>query len=261
MSECPSHELWPQLAAGDLPEREAQQLRAHVGGCSACSERLTASQGLLAALAQPAAQPDERRVQALMRAADAPPRRLAAPLALAAGLAAAAALVPLWVVSVQRGEGFTARGGGEASWRQRVRAEIRPLGAAARPVGAGASLAARAPLTVWYRNLETRLDLQLLAFVVDGAGEVHWLSPAWAAGAPAPAPGHLPRAEGDALMPDAFVADGAAPGSGTLVTVISSAPLSLQPIELAPPDVRRDPVVLFPGAVVWSVPVHLEEAP
>jgi hypothetical protein len=259
VTECPSLELWPQLAAGDLPEREAAALRVHADGCSACAGLLTDSRGLLAALARPAAAPEAARVQALMRAVEAPaPSRLGflVPIAVAAGLIAIA--VPL----ATRPSGELTPRGAELTWRQRAHAELRPLAAAAKPVSPGTLLPARAPLSVWYRNLETAAPLKLLAFVVDGAGEVHWVAPAWPEGQPTPAPAVLPRAEGAALMPESFVAEGAAAGDALLVTVVSDATLSVDTVEHAPPAQRRDPASLFPGALVWSAAVHLTpEAP
>ncbi|MBL8957297.1 MAG: hypothetical protein JNK82_41370, partial [Myxococcaceae bacterium] len=249
MTECPDIELWPQLAAGEVAERDAAGLRIHAHECAACGTRLAQSQALIAALARPALAADPRRVHALMRAVDAAPRRrlpVWAPVAVAAGLAAVA--VPF--LAGDRGE-LTSRGGNSLTWRQRAAAELRPLASPSKPVAAGAALSARAPLAVWYRNIEPSAALQLLAFVVDGEGEVHWVAPAWTGGA-APQAIALPRSEGAALMPESFVAEGAAPGDGLLVTVVSDSALALERLEQAAPAARRDPASLFPGALVWA---------
>jgi len=254
MTACPDIELWPQLAAGDVAEREAAGLREHASGCAACGARLAESQALIAALSRPALAADPRRVQALMRAVDAsPPRRLPLWVPLAAAAVVAAVIVPF---ALRDRRELQARGGDALTWRQRAAAELRPLASPSKPVAPGMPLSARAPLAIWYRNIEPSAALQLLAYVVDGAGEVHWVAPAWPAGQAPPAAAALPRSERAALMPESFVAEGAAPGDGLLVTIISDSPLSLERVEAA--AARRDPAALFPEALVWTAPVHLE---
>jgi hypothetical protein len=258
VSACPDVDLWPRLLDGDLPEREAHALRAHAAGCTRCTAELESSERLLSALSRPAAAAPQK-VRALMQAIEqaAPPRRPA----LTLGLAAAAAVAVIAAVGALRpfsNDGaFTPRGA-TLGWRQKVRAEVRPLEHAAQPLKPGAALRGDAPLAVWYRNLEEDKPLYLLAWLVDGAGEVHWIVPTWPQGGDAPSSARLPRADVAALMPEAFVADEPQGGAGMLITVVSQRPLSAQAVEDTRPDNRSRAETLFPDALVWRAAVQLQ---
>ncbi len=256
MTPCPAHSEWPRLLDGVVEERRAQHLRAHATGCPPCARRLARAAALLDALARPAVEPDPARVARLMAHLDAanPPRPVLVPrLAIAA--AAMALAVVAWVGLRPDPGTFTPRGS-SAGWPSKVHAELRVLSDVAHPVAADAGLSSSTAITVWYRNVETSRDLFVLAYLLDGVGEAHWVAPAWPeARQGAPVASRLPRAEGVALFEESFVPESPAPGRGQLVAVICPEPRSTGVVEAAPPPRRGDAEALFPGCVVWRQPI------
>lgn len=258
MKTCPDSTVWPRLLDGDLPEREAQPTRAHAESCPACAALLEESRLILRELAQPVVAPDEVSVRKLLQRVtevERPsryPKRAWVPIAVAATVLLS---VVTWR-SLERTETFTARGG-SLEWRQRVSAEIRPVLNAAQPWGAHPTLTPDTALVVWYRNLETQKPLYLAAFLIDGAGEVHWVSPAWGAGVPAPRTSLLPKAETEALMPSSFIPSQPANGDGELVTLVSTQAVSVEEIEGAERARRAGKPADLPG-VMWRQPVRIE---
>ncbi|MBX7117181.1 MAG: hypothetical protein K1X64_22885 [Myxococcaceae bacterium] len=261
MKPCPSSETWPRLLEGDLPEREAQTVREHVQTCTVCAAQLEETRALLGALAKPLAEPDAQRVRKVMkrvRETERQPQwsRRWVPLAVAA--TAALASVAVWWRPGAPGT-FTARGG-NTQWRQRVSVEVRSALNAGQKWAARASLMAETPLVVWYRNIEKTRPLYLAAFLVDGAGEVHWVAPAWPADEPPPLLAELPVSDSDALMPWSFIPANPAAGDGELVTWVVDEALNVEAVEQAEAARRVGTQVSLPG-VVWRQPVRIEPAP
>ena len=260
MKPCPPSDVWPRLLEGDLPEREAQPIRENAKECTVCAAQLEETRALMGALAKPVAESDGQRVRQVMervRASERQPHWSRRWVRLAV-TAAALASVALWW-RPRAPDTFTARGGA-VEWQQRVGVDVRSALNAGQKWAPPAVLAANTPLVVWYRNIEKTRPLYLAAFLVDGAGEVHWVAPAWAADEPAPALGELPMSDSDALMPWSFIPANPASGEGELVTWVVDEALNVEAVEQAEAARRVGTQVSLPG-VVWRQPVRIEPAP
>lgn len=249
---CPAAETWLSYCAGEAPPPVSDALEAHARSCARCRGELAFARALQAPSA-PAAD-TARLAAAVMRATSRPAPSSRALGALAAGLLAVVAvgLAARW----RPGGEVTARGGEPHTWQQRVIAELRPAGAVRRPVLDGEPLARATRWAVWYRNAEAERPLFLLAYLVDAAGELHWLTPAYRVEGQEPAPAPLPTSLGEQLLGEVVQFDAAA-GPATLVTLVGPTPGSVLAFEAAPATAQQDPAALLPGAVVWRRTVTL----
>jgi hypothetical protein len=183
---CPASDKWLLLLLGELSLNESDALERHRHGCTQCQAELRTCQGLLADLE---ARPElattteifTERVLAACAQVEGPAparRRATVSAGVAAVLAAAAALV-LWLRAPEPAEPerWTARGGSQQS-SQLPSAElffvrekrVRPL--------PGAVLAQGDALLVRCSNPGAQ-PWYLALFVLDPAGEAHWIYPAY----------------------------------------------------------------------------------
>jgi hypothetical protein len=236
---CPPHdELW-RLLDGELSENRAAAVRAHVARCPACAAAQAALRARLERIDAPVpGVPSADAVRAVLARAQAgaPAARPRRPslLLLAAPLVAAAAAALAVVALRSPPEPFTPRGG-EVAWVELVGVElwtVEPL----RLVEPGARISDAAALVARYRNASAA-PAHLLAFGIDGRGEVHWLYPAFLDGRTDPPAVVLPPRSAAPLADGAVLSEVPA-GSLQLVTLVSPQPLHVRSIEALPAPER-----------------------
>ncbi len=185
---CPSNDTLLRLAEGQLPEDQAQLVRAHVAGCEACRARAEKNRQ------------DEGRFDG--------PRW---PLVLAAGLTvvgAAVAFLP------RQGQDGAFQPGG-AAWERRVVAKVHtvPAGELTR----GDRVDAHAPFFVEVSGLSQTDSLYVIAWVLDASGAARGLATSPLTGA---------TSNGARRIDQLRAMNDLAPGAATAITVVSPAPLS-----------------------------------
>jgi hypothetical protein len=265
---CPHPDEWLRLLDGELTENRGAELRAHAGGCAACARALQQAETLLVRLAAPVpGVPSPGSVAALMARLDQPlpaarPRRRVV-LWSGAGIAAAAAVALLLLRPPAREEAgdFTPRGG-PVAWSSAVGVELWAVEAPLRRVGPGSLLAAGTPVVATASN-GSAAPAYLLAFALDGRGEVHWLYPAFLDARTDPLAVRLEPGTPRRALPDGAVLEGLPPGPLRLVTIVSRTPLAVSAVERLAPG-EREPAALaarFTEARVEVVPVRLEPSP
>ncbi|MCP3142782.1 cupin domain-containing protein [Pyxidicoccus xibeiensis] len=272
-SPCPEPSVWLQLVDRQLPEEQAQALRAHARGCAHCQRGLRDTEALAARIAaplEPASSTDEAVARVLRRVRAGPAEQRArarwnrpwAGGAVAAALAAGLAVLFLRPVpGPPHGEGTAlARGTAAASSLGRsVGVTFHTPLTGTTPLAPGAVVPAEAGFGVRYRNVDARGPVFLLAFAQDARGEVHWLHPAHLhedANEPSVQLEAAPEAR---TLEEVVVLEEPAPGPLRLVSVVTRAPLGVRDIESLAPEARTPEALRqrWPEASVESLSVVL----
>jgi hypothetical protein len=243
MMGCPERAEIVALIDGELTENRARALRAHVDGCAACGGELASWQRVIARIATPAPPAPGAAQRVLARLSDAPvaaarARRWPAlgGLALAAGAALALAIL------LHHPQGpepeLVARGGGTHSLARDVDVSVYASEATLRQLHDGATVSPETAFAVSYRNLGA--PAYAAVFAIDGAGELHWIAPAYLSAASDPTSFLLAPAPGatDTVLADATMLASPTPGALRVLVVVTSTPLHVSEVErLAPHDV------------------------
>jgi hypothetical protein len=246
---CPTPEELTGLLDGELTENRAARLRGHAAGCTACAAELEAQRRLVARLRAPVpGVPSPGALAAVMGRLDRAGAPAAAPparrrVAWVAGLsAAAAALLALAGTLPARERDAFAPRGAEVAWTSKVGVELWALEGRPRRLQEGDLLPAGVALVASYSNVDPA-PAWLLAFAVDGRGEVHWLYPAWLDPATDPPATRLEGSAVQRALPESVVLEGVPEGALRLVTVVSPRSHRVSEIEDA------GPAGLEPGAL------------
>lgn len=236
MTPCPGGEELLRLLDGEVTENRALELRQHLAGCPSCARAARAHEAFLARLAAPVpGVPSPGAVERVMRRVVAEPptpsRRRTWRLAFPAGalaLAAAAAAILVAVIRPPHPSVFLARGG-PAAWERKVGVELWTAEAPPHRLTEELLVSPATAYVATYRNL-TGATAYLLAFAVDGAGQVHWLYPAFLD--PSADPASLPlEAIASGTLPESVELEQVPPGELRLFTILSPGPLSVSQIE------------------------------
>jgi len=243
---CPEREELIRFRERALREHRADEIRAHVAGCTACRDRLaglaTLVADLRAPIAFPGGPPGSREVARVMARLDAPPPALrpAWPRFALAALAAAGAIVFAAAWPARDRGAFTARGGTAPLAADHVTAEAidREVGTTlfalvphAEPLAAGARVSSSTGFVLGTRNLSRAVPLFVLAFAVDARDELHWLYPAFTTAGSDPAALPLPASDATRLMPDSVVLEGVAAGPLRVIVMVGAERLHVSAIE------------------------------
>jgi hypothetical protein len=233
-----------RLADGELTENDAARVRDHLRGCAVCRARDEALRAVLGDLRAPLGANDAAAIDAVMRRlATATPDPIALPRAvprarralwaggLAAALVAGVAVVPRLAPHVgdpgleARGRpigGSLARGVGLSVYRV-----ASPRDALAR---GGVAVAPDEAYALRYTNL-LRDSVYVLAFAIDAAGTVHWVSPAYVDPQTNPEAVALAPSTAERSLPSGTALEGPAPGAMRFVAVVSRAPLHVLDVD------------------------------
>lgn len=270
---CPEHDVLVALGDGELAESRAQSVRAHTEGCTRCRAELAELAAIAGDLRAPL--PGALRRHSAEAFADDLLAKLDRPRVRASrarlppwasALAAAAALVFAVGVSYRctRPNGdsseWTARDGlASAPTTQRTLVQFgRVSGTSFAPIVDGARLGADAVLAAEIGGTEgpTRY---LLAFLVDAAGDRHWIYPAYEPGAPAPSALALPVTAAPRVLGSMVRLDRPASGAAQLVAIVLSRSESVDHVEHAPLDrlTREQLAAHYEGALVVVTRVEI----
>ncbi len=272
-SPCPEPSVWPQLVDRQLPEEQAQALRAHARSCSRCLAELRDIEAVVARIAAPLepASPTDEAVARVMRRVRAGPAEQRARTrwnrpwaggAVAAALAAGIAVLVLRPMSGSPSQEEWAMARGTAAAASLGRSVgitfYTPLTGTA-PLAPGARVPVASGFGVRYRNVDTRGPVFLLAFAQDARGEVHWLYPAHLSEDANEPSVRLEAAQEPRALEEVVVLEAPAPGPLRLVSVVSRAPLGVRDIESLAPEARTPEALRerWPDASVESVSVVL----
>ncbi len=252
---CPTRDTWLAFASRELNDSQSSEMRAHAGGCAECQSELVFADALNARGME--SHVDVARFTTNVMEATAPPTQTQARI-LRLAAAAVATLVVGGVVGYQfQGERVTARGSATHQWQERVVAELRPVESVVASVGQNKTFSPETQWALWYRNAETERPLYVLAYIVDAAGVLHWLMPAFEVNGKEPLPIVLPAALAPQIMSEVVRFSEINSGAATLVTVVSTVPGSVLSFESAPKLAHEHPESLLPGSVVWRRSVVL----
>ncbi len=246
---CPTGDTWLALASRELNDAQGAEMRAHAAGCTECERELAFADALNArgVDSQVNVTHFTKRV---MEATVPPTQNQMRIIGLAA--AALATLIGGGVVGYQfQGERVTARGSATHQWQERVVAELRPVESVVAAVVQKKTFSTETQWALWYRNAETERPLYVLAYIVDAAGVLHWLVPAFEVNGKEPLPVVLPAALAPQLLSEVVRFSEISSGEATLVTVVSTVPGSVLSFESAPRLAHEHPESLLPGSVVW----------
>jgi hypothetical protein len=237
------------LREGELTERVAGELRAHLEGCARCAALARRLDRMVAAIGSdlaPAATISVESVMASLARPEVKPKRPSrAPWAAGAMAASMLAAVGVTLAVAYHGEKVTARGAAPAQDALEKHVGVTVLaGEPLVALHAGAAVAADSGFALSYRNLGAT-DAYAMVFLVDSSGELHWVYPAYTDAAQDPLSVKLLPASSDRVLPETVRFDDLAKGSGKIVTVLSAAPLRVKDVEAG----------RAPSAVVRSVPI------
>lgn len=270
---CPEHDVLIALGDGELPESQARSVRAHAGACTRCQ----ADMGSLASISDDLRAPvpgalGRRTAEAF---ADAVLAKLDAPRPVPArasfrrwiGLLAAAAAIPIAFTLAHRStstlrgsDEWTARGGASnvpATTRTLVRFG-RVSGTAFEPLTDGARIDADALLAAEIGGTEGEARF-MLAFLVDSAGERHWIYPAYEPEALPPSSIALPATTAPRVLGSMVRLDRPASGPARLVAIVLPQSESVDHVEQASlDDLSSERLAAhYPGGFVVNVSVEI----
>ncbi len=268
---CPEHDVLIALGDGELPESQARNVRAHAAECTRCrlalSELATLTGDLRApvpgALGRRSAEAFADDVLAKLDAPVSSPRRSVPRWVSALAFAAALPLaltVASRLVSTSPGQEWTARGGASgapATTRTLVRFG-RVSGTTFEPIAEGARLDADALLTAEIGGTEGP-PRYMLAFLVDAAGDRHWIAPSYEPGAPPPSSLALPVTVAPRVLGSMVRLDRPASGPARLVAIVLERSESVEHVEQARLE-ELSPEHLgarYPGALVVTTRVEI----
>jgi Putative zinc-finger len=244
-SRCGDEEELLRLLDGELTENEAERLRQHLRACGVCAARSAELARTLRDLKAPLAEVDpDAAIEEVMRrlptavadaSAVAARPRVARWSLLAGGLAAVLAMSALVVTRRvprgQEGDGFQARG--TSAGTSIGRAVGVGLYRAAREHEALAQETRVRPDDAYgmrYRNLLAE-PVYLLAFAIDAAGTVHWVSPAYLDPRSNPAAVALSPSREELPLPSAIELEAPSPGPMRFVAIVSPSALHVLDVD------------------------------
>jgi hypothetical protein len=271
---CPEDDVLIALGDGELPESQARSVRAHTGGCTRCQSELVALASLREDLRAPVpgalgGRTAETFADEVLARLDAP--RVVPPsrrLPRWVGLLAAAALLPVAVLATFRlaeppsaTSEWTARGGASsatATTHALVRFG-RVSGTTFEPLADGARLQGDAVLATEIGETEGPPRF-LLAFLVDAAGDRHWIYPSYELGAPPPSSIALPATAAPRVLGSMVRLDRPAPGPARLVAVVLERSESVEFVEQASVDALAPEKLAahYGGALVVTTRVEIQ---
>ncbi|OJY26149.1 MAG: hypothetical protein BGO98_36885 [Myxococcales bacterium 68-20] len=269
---CPRHDVLIALGDGELPESQARSVRAHAGGCTRCQSELAELDAIAddlrapmpGALGRRSAEDFADEVLAKLDARRTEPRESRIPRWI--GLLAAAAVLPLAVTAAHHlaqapraTSEWTARGGSSAPATMRTLVTFgRVSGTTFEPLADGARLEADALLAAEIGGTEGPPRF-LLAFLVDGAGERHWIYPSYEPGAPPPSSIALPVTVTPRVLGSMVRLDRPASGRARLVAIVLQRSESVDYIEQAPRgELSSEQLEAhYPGALVITTSVEV----
>jgi len=278
-SPCPAHDTLVSLIDGELAETRARAVRAHVESCARCRAALGELEALVADLRAPVPDalgqsPEAFADEVLARLASRPARsseRRSALLGRAAPFLAAAACVALavgvgWRATSRRAADaeFSARGAASLSApdddpRRTLVRFGRVRDGVFEPILDGAHVRAD-DILVGEVGATEGAQRYLLAFVVDAAGERHWLYPAWEVGAPRPVASALPRTASPRVLGTMVRLEDPAPGPAQLVAIVLRHAESVDFVEQAPASelTRERLAARYPDALISVTRIVVE---
>lgn len=268
--EHPAIHEWARLLDGEVTANRAAQMEAHAAACNQCEREIARLTTLIGEIERPAVDVCQPEVSAIMARLDegAAPQPIARSLIWsAAAVAAAAAALVIVALSgggqkVSRTEPgtFSPRGhSGTGDDLSRMVGFAFYSGADANAeLGAGASISADSPLTATYRNLGERAVYALI-FVVDSAGEIHWLYPAYTDPDSDPRSVELLPGQRAGQFGQTVVLDEPSPGPMRVFTVVSGAAHNVSSVEnLAAGERTVDGIQnRFPDAAVSALAIEV----
>lgn len=274
---CPEHDVLIALGDGELPESQARSVRAHAGGCTRCQSELATLASLADDLrgAVPGAlgrRTAEAFADDVLAKLDSPrpvartssSRRWIGVLAAAAALPLALGLAHRHAHAPDAADGWTARGGASAAASTtNVRARTlvrfgRVSGTAFEALAEGARFEADALLAAEVGGTEDATRF-MLAFLVDSAGDRHWIYPSYEPGAPPPSSIALPVTVAPRVLGSMVRLDRPAAGPARLVAIVLPRSESVDYVEHAPLDrlSREQLEARYPDALVVAVSVEI----
>ena len=271
---CPDHDVLIALGDGELAESRAKSVRAHTAGCTRCRAELDELATIAGALRAPLAGAlDGRSAEAfaddVLASIDRPrTRRRDARWPRWIGVLAAAAALPLAVGLAYRhtranadANEWSARGGAaSAEDTKRTLVQFgRVSGTSFEPIVEGARLDADALVAAEIGGTAGP-PRYLLAFLVDAAGERHWIYPAYEPGAPPPTAMALPATVAPRVLGSMVRLERPAPGPARLVAIVLPRSESVEHVERAPLDrlTREQLATHYEGALVVVTRVEIQ---
>jgi hypothetical protein len=270
---CPDRDVLVALGDGELAESRAQSVRAHTAGCTRCRGEVDE----LAAIARDLRAPlpgalggrtAEAFADDVMANLDRPAARTRdARWPRWIGVLAAAAALPIAFGLAHRfgrqdgdANDWTARGGlasAEATKRTLVQFG-RVSGTAFEPLADGARLDADALIAAEVGGTDGA-PRYLLAFLVDSAGERHWIYPTYEPGAPPPSAMALPVTVAPRVLGSMVRLDRPASGAAQLVAIVLPRSEGVDHVEHAPRDrlTREQLAKHYEGALVVVTRVEI----
>lgn len=265
---CPEHDVLIALRDGELTESRAESVRAHTGGCTRCRAELDE----LATLARDLRAPLPGALGG--RSADAfaddvlaeldrarPKTKRTATRWLALLVAAALPLALAGRYATTTPSEWAARGGAasaEATKRTLVQFG-RVTGTTFEPIVDGARLEHDALVAAEIGGTEGP-PRYLLAFLVDAAGERHWIYPTYEPGAPPPSAIALPVTAPPRVLGSMVRLDRPTSGPARLVAIVLPRAESVDYVEKAPRDrlTREELATHYGDALVVDTRVEVQ---
>ncbi|MBX3189671.1 MAG: zf-HC2 domain-containing protein [Labilithrix sp.] len=238
---CPEGDVLIALSDGELGEKRARAVRSHVDQCSRCRAELAELSTIAGDLRAPipgalGGKSAESFADDVLAELDRPRAvpasrwtRWAMMLAAAAALPLAATAAVHWT---RPSETWTARGA-EISPVKRTALRFGRVTESFEPIAEGAVVEADALLAAEVAGTEGAPRF-LLAFLVDAAGERHWIYPVYEPGAQPPSSVVLPVTAGPRVLGSMVRLDHPAPGPATLVAIVLSRSETVEHVERAP---------------------------
>ena len=267
---CPKEDVLIALMDGELAESQARAVRAHAEGCTRCRNELDTLKTIAGDLGAEVPGVLGKGVEAfaddvlgaLDRPRAAPPARRW-PTRWAFVLAAVVA-IPLAVTAAVRSarhEEWTARGSPSSSSSTPTSTTLFRFGrigdASFEPISEGTVLAPDALLAAEVGHVEGAPRF-LLAFMIDSAGERHWIYPVYEPGVAPPPSIALPVTEAPRVLGSMVRLDHPAKGAARLVAIVLSRSETVEWIEKAPLEglSRERLLARYPGSLV--IVTHVE---
>ncbi len=272
---CPEHDVLIALGDGELSESQARWVRAHAGACTRCQADMASLASITDDLRAPVPGALGRRTAEafaddVLAKLDAPrpvPQRAAFRRWI--GLLAAAGALPIAFAfslahrsaEVPRGaDEWTARGGASnASVTMGTLVRFgRVSGKAFEPLADGARIDADALLAAEVGGTEGQPRF-MLAFLVDSAGERHWIYPAYEPDAPPPSSIALPVTAAPRVLGSMVRLERPASGPARLVAIVLPKSESVDHVEqVSVDDLSPERLAThYPGAFVVNVNVEI----
>ncbi len=230
---CPEDDVLVTLSDGELGEKQSRAVRAHVEQCTRCRAELGELASIGGDLRAPLSgalggQTAESFADGVLAQLDRPRSSPASRWPRWTMMLAAAAALPLTVTAAvhytraPNTEEWTARGGaseGVSSVKRTLVRFGRVTDTSFEPIAEGSVVEADALLAAEVGGTEGAPRF-LLAFLVDSAGERHWIYPVYEPGAPPPSSVALPVTAGPRVLGSMVRLDHPAPGPGRLVAIV-----------------------------------------